>query len=127
MSDQEIIAMLVKQRERCRKLLQLYQKLSSTAMISGRGISVDNEDLQTANRVLNEVLMHIKFIPAKPMDTLVSHAEREHAQRLLEETGDLLERVMIMEREIREMVAVHPATPVGAARQQAMRMYASGY
>ena len=50
MSDQEIIAALVKGRERCRQLVQFYGQLHA-AIQEDESASPDKESLETANRM----------------------------------------------------------------------------
>jgi hypothetical protein len=118
MSDQEIIAVLIKERERCRQLVQLYQSLRTD---SGSG-TPDKEALQTANRILTQVLSHIRDLPQKPASSLGTEDNRQEARRLLREISDLLERAIIAERETRERKPAPP--PAGAMMSKALRMYA---
>ena len=117
MSDQDILAVLVKERERCRQLAQLYQAMRTQAGSS----APDRETLRTASRILTEVVKHLRELPRKPASELSTEPAREEARRLLREIGDLLERVMIAERETRERP---PAPPAGPAVNHALRMYA---
>ncbi|HBA84864.1 MAG TPA: hypothetical protein DCZ95_12290 [Verrucomicrobia bacterium] len=121
MSDQEIIAVLVKERERCRQLVQLYQSLRAAR---DQGALPDPEVLQTANRILTQVLTHIRDLPRKPSTSLDTEDNRQEARRLLREIGDLLERAIVAERETRERATPKPAPPAGAVMNRAMRMYA---
>ena len=122
MSEQEILAVLVKERERCRQLVQLYQSLR----VERGGLGTpDPEALRTANRILTQVLGHIRDLPRKPASMLQAEADRQQAERLLREIGDLLERAIVAERESRQPPAPLPAVPpAGPQMNKAMRMYA---
>ena len=124
MSDQEIISALVKERERCRQLLQLYQTLRISSGTCGAAMP-DNETLQTANRILTQVLSHIRSLPRKPAGSISTEDGRQDAERLLREISDLLERAIVAERETRGPAAMKAAPPAGPMMNRALRMYAS--
>ena len=123
MSDQDILASLVKERENCRQLVQVYQGIWAKTGESN-GLSEPPRDaLISANRILTQVLMRLRSLPEKPVHQLVSENDREDARRLLREIGDLLERAMVAERETRERALSRQRPPAGAARDRAMGMY----
>ncbi len=121
-SDQEVIAVLVKERERCRQLVQLYQTIRQALTPHGP----DSESLDVANRILTHVLGQLHGLPRKPVDALSEEDARQDARRLLREIGDLLERAIVAEREVREGVRRSPLPPpAGMTRTHALRMYAA--
>lgn len=121
MSDQDVIATLVKERERCRQLVNLYQQMRATPGGGPRG--APQGTLEIADRILTQVLDHLRDLPRKPADDLESESGREEARRLLQEIGDLLERAMIAERECR--AGSVPPPPTGGVRARAMSLYAN--
>lgn len=123
MNDREVIAILVKQRERCRQLVQLYQVLRLHPA-GGGSPALDREALTAANRILTQVLSHLRELPAKPAASMEADSDRQNAALLLREIGDLLERAIVADREIRQAAPIPPAPPTGAAKGKAMRLYA---
>lgn len=123
MSDQEIIAALVKGRERCRQLVQFYGRLHA-AIQEDESAAPGRESLETANRILTQVLLFLRSLPRKPSREIADGVAREDAERLLREIGDLLECAMVAERELRNRVSARNAAPAGAARDSALKMYA---
>jgi hypothetical protein len=123
MSNEEIIAQLVKGRERCRQLVQFYQKLHAGAA-GDPAAPPDKESLEMADRILTQVLAHLHSLPRKPSEQIADATERENAGRLLREIGDLIECAMVAERELRERAASQTEPPAGPARNSALKMYA---
>ncbi|MFH0880986.1 MAG: hypothetical protein V2A34_14825 [Lentisphaerota bacterium] len=124
MSDQDIIASLVKERERCRQLVQLYQEMWASPDDGAASTTPDPMALQTANRILTQVLSHLRSLPEKPANLLTAETDRQEARHLLREIGDLLERAIVAERETRERAVQRTRPPSGAVRNKAMQMYA---
>ncbi len=123
MSDEEIMAILVKERERCRQLTLLYRRMRAAAFEAG-GPAPDGAALDRANQILTQVLEQLRQIPGKPSEALANEPDRVAARRLLCEIGDLLEGVIIVERELRERCFNPQRPPAGAARDRALRVYA---
>ena len=122
MSDQDILASLVKERENCRQLVQVYQGMWA-GEDAGEICEPPRDALLSANRILTQVLQRLRSLPEKPVHQLASEADREDARRLLRDIGDLLERAMVAERETRERAVNRRQPPAGAARHRAMGMY----
>ena len=123
MSDEEIISTLVKGRERCRQLVQFYHNVRAASAPDGRPPRMDGISLETANRILAQVLAHLHSLPRKPSEFIRNSAKRQDAERLLREIGDLIENAMVSERELREKVGAQSSPPTGMARKSALRMY----
>lgn len=123
MSDQDILASLVKERERCRQLVQVYQGIWSAGDSDKAAATPNHDALLSANRILTQVLQHLRALPEKPANLLASETDRQDARRLLREIGDLLERAIVAERETRERAVQRQRPPAGAARTKAMDLY----
>lgn len=124
MSDEEILSTLVKGRERCRQLVQFYHNVRAASALDGTPPAIEDISLETANRILNQVLTYLHSLPRKPSALIQNISKRKDAERLLREIGDLLESAMVAEREIREKVASSRTPPAGPAKQSALKMYA---
>ncbi|MBI3985902.1 MAG: hypothetical protein HY343_03205 [Lentisphaerae bacterium] len=126
MSDEDIISALVKGRERFRQLLQLYQQQRAApgeVRPAGKGPAVGV--LKESENLLTVALAHLKSLPEKPSQACAQSDNRQYAAQLLKEIGELLERVVVMDREMRRTPPSSPAVPLfGAARDKAMRQYA---
>ena len=120
MNDEEIIASLVKGRERCRQIVQLYQNLRGCG---AEGRPVDPVELERANGIMTQMLGYLHALPHKPSRTMTNPAAREHAEQLLREVGDLLETAIVAERELRDQMSRPVSAPAGTARMAAMRSY----
>jgi hypothetical protein len=125
MSDEEIISTLVKGRERCRQLVQFYRNIRAASPPDGRPPCLDGISLETANRILAQVLTYLHSLPRKPSEIIRNSAKRQDAERLLREIGDLIENAMVAERELREKVGGRQSPPMGMARKSALQMYAT--
>jgi hypothetical protein len=126
MNDEEIISTLVKGRERCRQLVQFYHNVRAASEPDGKPLCLDGVSLETANRILAQVLTHLHALPRKPSEIIRSNDKRRDAERLLREIGDLIENAMVAERELREKVAARPMPPpMGMARKSALRIYST--
>lgn len=123
MSDEEILATLVKGRERCRQLVQFYHNIRAASAPDGTPPDLSGISLETASRILSQVLAHLHSLPQKPSELIRNSAKRQDAERLLREIGDLIESAMVAEREMREKVGARPMPPLGAARTSALKMY----
>jgi hypothetical protein len=119
MKDEEVIAALVKGRERCRQIVQLYQNLREASETR----SVRSNDLATANRIMSQMLEYLHSLPRKPSQQMTSPSLRGEAERLLREIGDLLECAIVAERNLREQAGRSPSAPVGMARLAAIEQY----
>jgi hypothetical protein len=125
MSDEEIISTLVKGRERCRQLVQFYHNVRAASAPDGKPPCLDEISLETANRILAQVLTHLHSLPRKPSEIMRNSVKRQDAERLLREIGDLIENAMVAERELREKVGARQLPPMGMAQKSALRMYST--
>jgi hypothetical protein len=125
MSDEEILSTLVKGRERCRQLVQFYHNVRAASAPDGTLPRLNDISLETANRILAQVLAHLRSLPKKPSEFVQNGAKRLDAERLLREIGDLIEKAMVAEREMREKLGARPSPPTGTARSSALRMYSA--
>ncbi len=98
MTDEVLVGQLVKSRERCRQLVQLYQGAYDEFM----NLGVLSVSMEKAVMMVSHLLAHLRAISGGGLRQVQSPEQRKEAEALLEETGDLLQRVMVIERELRE-------------------------
>jgi hypothetical protein len=113
-TEQERIHEMVKGRECCRRLVSSYE----TARAQQRGHAESGmqvSSLQKMDATADRMLGHLAGLAVNATDEM-SDSSRRHAERLLVEMGDLLERAMILERELRLSVRERKSSPVFSAR-----------
>ena len=113
-TEQERIHEMVKGRECCRRLVSSYE----TARAQQRGHAASGmqvSSLQKMDATADRMLGHLAGLAVASTDEM-SDSSRQHAERLLVEMGALLERAMILERELRLSVRERPSSPVFSAR-----------
>jgi hypothetical protein len=101
-NDEAIVSQLVKSRERCRQLVQLYQGAHEVLEDAG----TVRPFLEKAHLVASQLLSHLRAFSGAPERHVHSAAMRSDAKQILMETGDLIEKVLAIEREFRESVQV---------------------
>ena len=126
MSDQDIIALLVKGRERFRQIIEIYRKeRSEHERLSKPGPYAPSvRTLREIDRILAAAMSFLGALPEKPSQACSIDDSRQYVEQLLREIGDLLESVMILDREMRAVAGALNSAPVGGARAQALRSYA---
>lgn len=98
--EDEILAEMVKSRECCRKAAKAFENIRGE--MAARNIhGSDTRYLVAANRAATQMLSHLCRIPAGIESAMRSDDGRKYAARLVAEIGGILEKTMIMEREIR--------------------------
>lgn len=125
MSDEDIISALVKGRERFRRLVQVYKtERAETGKDDMPGINT----LHEADTVLASALAHLNALPEKPSEACCDAETKAYAGQLLREIGDLLETIMIMDRELRGSFSRKKPAPhfAGANRSKMLQSYAMG-
>lgn len=99
-NDEVIVGQLVKSRERCRQLVQLYQRAYRDFECEGiAGLPLDK-----ACSAVTQLLAHLRAFPGAPARQVQSPALRRNAEQILLETSDLLEGALVIERELREFL-----------------------
>lgn len=126
MSDQDIIALLVKGRERFRQIIEIYRKeRSEHVRLKKTGpYAPDLRTLREIERILAAAMSFLGALPEKPSQACAVGDSRQYVEQLLREIGDLLESVMVLDREMRAVAGALNNGPVGGAREQALRSYA---
>ena len=76
MSDEQIIASMVKGRESCRQLVRAFETARSDKC-SGDGANDNVSLLDTADKALERMLNHFKELPDKVGDTVRDVKKRE--------------------------------------------------
>lgn len=121
MSEKQIIGALVKGRERFRNLVRLYlrqREQSASARPTAVALSEIDQCLAAAMGLLNE-------LPGKPGDACATDEGRDYVGKLLREIAELLEVVMVLDREMRSVAsAVRQPARSMARPEQAIRAYA---
>jgi hypothetical protein len=113
-TEQERIHEMVKGRECCRRLVHSYEK--ARAQQRGHAASgMPVTSLQRMDATADLMLGHLAGLAENSTEQM-SDTSRQHAERLLGEMGSLLERAMILERELRVSVRERQSSPVFSAR-----------
>lgn len=99
-NDEAIFSQLVKSRERCRQLVQLYRGAYEDFECSG----VMSLPLGKACAFATQMLTHLRAFPGTPVKQVKAAALRMDAEKVLTETSDLLQGLLVVERELREAV-----------------------
>ena len=135
MTDEDIIAILVKARERFRQLVRVYQRERiSQAAVTG-GVAFPHVSIfKEAEQILTVAMTMLHTLPSKPSHSCVSPENKAYADQLLKEIGDLVQNAMLMDRELRKTAPVPPIPepantqaplPSVTARNRALRHYAT--
>ena len=94
-AQSDIISAMVRSREYCRSILSLYDEArqcgSSERVIKMRKISECADALGS----------QLHRLPHAPVESIPQGARRDYIQRLCTEVGDMITRVMVLERECR--------------------------
>ncbi len=113
-TEQERLHEMVKGRECCRRLVLSYE----TARARQRGHGADGmqvSSLQKMDATADRMLGHLAGLAANAAEEM-SESSRQHAERLLGEMGALLERAMILERELRLSVRDRQSCPTFSSK-----------
>ncbi len=112
MGEKDIIGALVKGRERFQHLVRLYlrQREEAAAAKSCTGT------LSEIEQCLAAAMNMLGGLPGKPGNACVTDEGRAYVEKLLREIADLLEVVMVLDREMRAVSSalskpVAPASP----------------
>ncbi|MEI6808158.1 MAG: hypothetical protein WCN95_05500 [bacterium] len=104
-NDEAIVSQLVKSRERCRQLVQLYRGAYEDFECRG----VMSLPLAKAFTAATQLVAHLRAFPGVPVSQVKTAALRMDAEKVLMETSDLLQGLLVIERELREsVVALRP-------------------
>jgi hypothetical protein len=110
MDTRDIISSMVKGRECCRKLVQSYESERSRRQLAP-GTGTDVGMLRSAESTASQMLQHLSQLPAKPCDTMLSDEARRYTSKLLGDIRDLLEKAIMLEREMRATAPHREALP----------------
>jgi capsular polysaccharide biosynthesis protein len=102
MTEQQIIESMVKGRESCRKVIQTFQIIRSKS--NDMKEPVDSQLLLSANRAASQMLNYVSELSSEINNVIKSDENRQYASRLITEIRQMLERAMILEREMRDLV-----------------------
>lgn len=101
MNRDEIISTMVKSRECCRQIVQLYDSVREEGNMTKGTIVARRNSLARANGALSQMLLQMKRLPDKPANCVDSEEDRQYILSLFSEISELLEKAMILEREVR--------------------------
>lgn len=126
MTDQEIIGLMVKGRECCRRVLLAYEKVWDSGGSSSDGSVESLKLLAGADLAAAQMLMHLDHLPEKPSEHIANDDQKVYADRVMGEIGMLLEKTMVLEREVRNVVYGGGRVSVASNRPRAgaMKAYA---
>ena len=99
MDSRDIISSMVKSRECCRRLVQSYET-ERNRRSSSPAANADVGMLQNANRTATQILTHLSTLPSKPCATMDAESSR-YTSKVLGDIRGLLEKAIMLEREIR--------------------------
>ena len=99
MESRDIISTMVKSRESCRRLVQSYETERNRRLSTPDG-ATDVGMLQRANHAATQILTHLSNLPQKPCDTMDAES-RHYTSKVLGDIRNLLEKAIMLEREIR--------------------------
>jgi hypothetical protein len=115
--DRDIVASMVKGREFCRRLVREYEELRVREADSGG--KPDVKLLRLLNAVVSKMVATVRQIPVRFVETMSGDSDRAYARRALAEVTALLERAIMLEREMRRRVE---NSGDGAMRRPAERL-----
>jgi len=105
MNRDEIVSAMVKARECCRQVVRLYEHAREQES-GGDGIAAVRHDmLIKANAALSQMLVQMKRVPDKPDRYFSMEEDKNYVHSLFVEISDLIERAMILEREVRSCMS----------------------
>ena len=110
MDSRDIISSMVKSRDCCRRLVQNYETERSRRLSTPAG-AADVGMLQSANRTANQILTHLSTLPTQPCATMDTES-RHYTSKVLGDIRTLLEKAIMLEREMRA-TAQSPAATSG--------------
>lgn len=90
---------MVKSRECCRRLVHSYEN-ERNRRLSAPADATDVVMLQSANSTATQILTHLSNLPAKPCDTM-DEESRRYTSKVLGDIRALLEKAIMLEREMR--------------------------
>lgn len=123
MNRDEIISIMVKSRESCRQIVQLYEAAREHDDAAGGAEMARQHSLTRANSILSQMLLQMKRLPAKPADSVGREEDRQYIISLFAEISELIEKAMILEREVRYDVPAPGAEPDYQPGARCMKAY----
>ena len=123
MNRDEIISVMVKSRESCRQIVRLYESARENEDIAGGTPMARRNSLTRANSILSQMLLQMKRLPAKPADSVSIEEDRQYIQSLFSEISELIEKAMILEREVRCCVPPPEPEPERQPGVRCMKAY----
>jgi len=106
MKDDHVFAAMIKGREACRMVLQSHEMMRAGGNSSGTTAGVGySRLLSSANRAASQMLEHLRALSGEMSKLTNSEADRQYASKLVLEIKEMLEKAMIMEREMRRLIS----------------------
>ena len=109
MESREIISSMVKSRECCRRLVQNYETERNRRLASAASGDSDVNMLQSANRTATQILTHLSTLPQKPCAEMDVESRR-YTSKVLGDIRSLLEKAIMLEREMRTTAETQPGS-----------------
>ena len=101
MDTADIISSMVKGRECCRRLVQTYETARRQSLSSRSPGPGDLRMLETAETAATQMLSHLSHLPANPCEAMPTEEARRHTSQVLGDIRSLLEKAIMLEREMR--------------------------
>lgn len=125
MNRDEIVATMVKARECCRQIVQLYEAVRDDGNMTKGGLVARRGSLAKANAALSQMLLQMKRLPEKPAACVSLDEDKQYVAGLFAEISELLEKAMILEREVRSCTPADENAPCRVHGARAMKAYNS--
>jgi cell division septum initiation protein DivIVA len=114
MESQEILSSMVKSRECCRRLVQSYEAERTRRQTAPATAPASVPMLQNANQAATQILTHLASLPRQPCAAM-NEETRAYSSKLLNDIRSLLEKAIMLEREMR--TTAPSQTPTGSEEE----------
>jgi hypothetical protein len=126
MNREEIISAMVKSRECCRQIVQLYESVREDGDMTKGSLTARRNSLDRANASLSQMLLQMKKLPDKPVNCFTLEDDKRYVSSLFSEISELLEKAMILEREVRSSVPDEDGSSGRVHGARCIKAYTSG-
>lgn len=123
MNRDEIIATMVKGRECCRQIVRMYESVREDGQMTKGALMTQRTSLAKANLALTQMLGQMKHLPEKPVNHMVGEDDKRYVTSLFAEISALLERAMILEREVRSSTPAEAVATGNGYGARCMKAY----
>lgn len=104
METNSVIGAMIKGRECCRQVVRAYEQTRDARYATNPDVRPDVNSLKRVDNAASRLLGHLKNLPENPQSRVTRDSDKKYATQLLGEIGQLLEKAIIMEREMRQAI-----------------------